>query len=230
MLKANAMKLFMKMPPKPHARLKHALIRLKSHNRGIAAIEFAMVLPLMVLTYVGVGEISELLLSDRKVVTLARSLSDLTAQLKTAADADISTIFSVAAPIMTPFSSSTVKMSISSVMFNTNAATPTVPTALVGWTAVSQGGTARSCTVPLTVVPNNTKADVTNIPSGVAVAGTTVIVADVAYPYVPMFGNNIVPGGAITINQTTYMRPRNVTIIPYTGTAYTNCSANTFTG
>ena len=95
---------------------------LHKDKRGIAAVEFALILPLMITAYLGVSEISELLTADRRVVTLARALSDLTAQYSKVSDDDLTNILTVANPVMVPFNASTVKIALSSIIFNTNPA------------------------------------------------------------------------------------------------------------
>ena len=56
---------------------------------GLAAVEFAMVFPIMVALYFGVVEISSAISVDRKATQVARTLSDLTSQSQTVADADL---------------------------------------------------------------------------------------------------------------------------------------------
>ncbi|MEN7537131.1 TadE/TadG family type IV pilus assembly protein [Aurantiacibacter flavus] len=53
------------------------LMRLLSCTRGVALIEFAYILPLMMLLYFGGMTVSELIAVDRKVTTAARALADL---------------------------------------------------------------------------------------------------------------------------------------------------------
>ena len=47
-------------------------------GRGVAAVEFAFLLPVIILLYVGAGELSEAVMTSRKVETLSRTLVDLT--------------------------------------------------------------------------------------------------------------------------------------------------------
>jgi Flp pilus assembly protein TadG len=54
--------------------------RLLRDKRGISAVEFAMLLPLMVTLYLGGVEVSQAVAVDRKVTLVARSLGDLVAQ------------------------------------------------------------------------------------------------------------------------------------------------------
>ena len=48
--------------------------------RGVAAIEFAMIVPIMLVMFFGTVEFSSGVAVDRKVTLMARTLSDLTSQ------------------------------------------------------------------------------------------------------------------------------------------------------
>ena len=76
--------------------------RLGTEIEAVAAVEFTLILPVMLLTYLGAGEIATVLSADRRVVTLARALSDLTAQYTTVADTDVTSILAVSGPVMMP--------------------------------------------------------------------------------------------------------------------------------
>ena len=205
------------------------LATLKRDKKGIAAVEFALILPLMMITYLGVAEVSLVLIADRRIISVARASSDLTAQLSTIADADINAVFDTAGPLMSPFAANTVKIAISSVLFNTNPGGSGLdPVPMVDWSVTKNGAAKRLCPA-LTVVNNNTAASPTVVPRGVTANGQAVIIADVSYAYTPMFGARVVPGGAITLKQTTYMRPRYITRIPFTGLTASQCNVN-FTG
>ena len=52
-------------------------------KRGVSAVEFALLTPIILLIYVGVAEIGNLLTVERRVETVASTAADLTAQVKT---------------------------------------------------------------------------------------------------------------------------------------------------
>jgi Flp pilus assembly protein TadG len=218
------------------------LARPGGDERGIAAVEFALVLPLMVTLYVGSSEVTQGVLASRKMAIVSRTLADLVAQQPTAAtspcataglcDSTMTAIFSAANAIMSPFSTAALSggvasltMTVSSVDFVANGATPAPATvangyeAYVRWSVTASSpnaGATRSCANKLTPVSNSTAPALDNLPSGLFGAGS-LIVADVTYNYQPTFGGSVLAwagsGGAtyVAMKNTTYMRPRNWT-------------------
>ena len=58
------------------------LQRFVKEERAIAAVEFALILPLMLLMYLGTAEGSRLFIMDRKVAVVAGSIGDLVARME----------------------------------------------------------------------------------------------------------------------------------------------------
>ena len=88
---------------------------LLNDRSGLAAVEFAMVFPIMVVLYFGVVEFSSAIAVDRKAPQVARTLSDLTSQSITVGDADIRNFGEAAKAIMTPYPPSPLVSSITEV-------------------------------------------------------------------------------------------------------------------
>ena len=57
-------------PPRLLARVRRPIQRLLRDKRGISAVEFAMLLPLMVTLYLGGVEVSQAVAIDRSIRTL----------------------------------------------------------------------------------------------------------------------------------------------------------------
>src|SRR3954452_22540431 len=73
--------------------------------RGIAATEFAMIVPIMLVLFFGTYEFSSGIAVDRKVTLGARTIADLTSQTSSSvADIDLKNFFAASASILTPYS------------------------------------------------------------------------------------------------------------------------------
>ena len=62
------------------AALRRLARKLARGQRGVAAVEFAFVLPVMLTAYFGIVEIGQGVMTDRKVTQLTRALGDLASQ------------------------------------------------------------------------------------------------------------------------------------------------------
>ena len=77
--------------------------RLRFAEAGTAAVEFALVLPIMLMLYIGFVEVSALITVDRKLQSAAGALGDLVARSDTTISAaTLTDYFQAASGIMTP--------------------------------------------------------------------------------------------------------------------------------
>src|ERR1019366_1911309 len=91
---------------------RRSLRNLAKDRSGIAATEFAVIVPVMLVMFFGTVEFSSGVAVDRKVTLMARTLSDLTSQSTTVADSDMTNFFAASAAIMTPYSSTPTQSTI----------------------------------------------------------------------------------------------------------------------
>jgi len=135
--------------------------RLISDRRGMSSIEFAMLLPVMVLLYLGGVEITSAIAIDRKVSQVARSLGDLVAQATNITAADMSNILGATSSIVQPYDDTRLQITVSSVQVDAQGH------AKVSWSD-TKNGTARAV------------GSVVTIPSALAVANTSLVFAEVS--------------------------------------------------
>ena len=177
------------MTSNPFIRLHAWTTRRTRDRRGTAAVEFAFILPLLVALYLGSVETTFAIIADRKVTNLTSTMADLVAQTKTVNNAEMSNIFKASAPIMQPYSTATLNMIITQVEVDSGGVST------VQWSeAGPYGGTAYTNGVPF------------ELPAGLDVADTCVIVAEVTYAYSSFLTYFI--GGTINLSDTFYLRPR----------------------
>jgi Flp pilus assembly protein TadG len=176
-------------------RMRRRAFELSTNNSGVAAVEFAMIIPLMAMLLVGTNEFSAGVAIDRKVTIMARTLSDLTSQNDKVTDAQLTNFFNASKAIMTPYSSAPVEGTITELWIN-----PTTLKARVQW---SQGANARS------------PGDIIEIPEALKIAGTYLIYSEVKYKYVPSVAWFINKANGITLSDVTFTRPRQSLCVMY---------------
>lgn len=209
--------------------------RLLRDDSGIAAVEFALILPMMLVIYFGCAELTQGLTATRRSSEVALALSNLVAEQASSVnltDSEIANVFASSSDIMTPFSTSTLKMTVSSVEFVTDSKASTGFDAKIRWTITNNGGTPRPCQI-LTAVANSSTPSATTMPTGIyptsGSAQATAIIADVVYTFTPSFGEKLLAwsskASSLTFTHTTYMRPRNEYSITYSGSTGTVCAA-----
>jgi len=161
--------------------------RFQDDKRGVSAVEFAMLLPLMLTLYLGTSEVSQGISADRKVTLTTRTVADLVSQVSSVNNADMTNSLNAAATVMAPFSSSNLKVTVTSVTIDATGK------ATVSWSDTFNG-TARA------------KGSTVTLPTALNVANTSLIWSEVQYSYKPVIG--YVVSGTLTLKDQIYMRPR----------------------
>lgn len=193
-------------------------VRALLSTRGVAAAEFALILPIMLLIYFGSTQITMGVMASRKVTLLSRTIADLVAQQPAGTsltDATMTSIFNAAAAVMTPFDITSLTMVVSAVDMVADTTAPSYNgyKAKIRWSATQgTGAVARSCQA-MTPVANGSSPSSTTLPQGLYAAGSMVI-ADVGYTYTPGFGGAFLAwssSAGFAMRNTAYMRPRNWT-------------------
>ena len=222
------------------ARARHLIAFVRSRT-GAAAVEFAIVLPVALLLYVGAAEVTDGVMASRRVTTVTKALVDLLSLQGTTTQAlstpvpgnavsanTLSALLISSGAMMAPEPTTTLTMTISAIDV-TNTTGGTCCSALVRW-SYTQGGTLRPCAVQITSLPSNSDYAASQIPGGLLPYGTQlpsplyVLVSDVGYTYQPTMSKNLL-NFAPSMQRTEYMLPRamgQVTTadLPGSGTQY----------
>lgn len=169
------------------------LFRALRDPRGVSAVEFALIAPLLIGLYVGAIELGNALTINRRTSAVASTAADLAAQVKTVTAADLKDIVAASSSILTPYPATSpfpLKIVLTSVVADDKNATK------VDWSYASNGGTARAC-----------KSAVT-LPAGLTQANSSVIMAEVTYAFTPLLNLSFANPGSFNMSRTFYARPR----------------------
>jgi Flp pilus assembly protein TadG len=170
------------------------------HTGGVAAIEFALVVPLVIIVYAGGFEIVQAATVNRKLTDTTVQLANVTTQYTAvAANPDLNNIFSASAQIMAPYPTGSLTIVVTEVQTDVNSH---------GTVAWSQGyPTASACLAKNSVVA---------LPAGFASPNSYYILVQTTYSYAPTIGSAFVH--TIPMSDQIFMVPRQSTQIPATGT------------
>ena len=170
------------------AAFQDALRRILPDRRGTALIEFAMVLPVLLLLFLGGYQLSDASACKRKVTITARALADITSQYTTLTTSEADTVLAAAQQIMAPYDLANAQVRVSEITLSSKK------NAKIIW---SRGRNTTARTVGTTL---------TDFPADLKIAkGDTYIFAEVSYSYDPKIGNLVPP---VSFEQTLYMLPR----------------------
>ena len=183
------------------------LSRLVRDRRGVSAVEFAFVAPLMVTLYLGCAEISDGVAADRKVSLIAGALANLTSSCSDSnansgscaantnpayniTTTEMNNILDASSAIIAPYNASKLTMKLSCLKIDGNGV------AKVQWSA-PRNTTGRSVGSVYSFSSSN---------SALAVKNSYLILSEVTYAYKPTVGYTIT--GTLTLSDQMFMAPR----------------------
>ncbi|MGO4171083.1 TadE/TadG family type IV pilus assembly protein [Bosea sp. TAF32] len=174
--------------------------RFCGNHGGVAAVEFAMALPVILVAYVGMVNIAQMVMVNRKMTQLTSTLSDLTARLPTVSTSEIGNIFNAAMTVLLPYDGQKAKMVIASIVIDANSI------ARVCWASSYPLGTSMPA-----------RGDTVTVPASARVANTSVIMAQASYAFTlpvsdkvfEFFGGKATNGAVTLGGNPIYTRPRN---------------------
>ncbi|HEX2816277.1 MAG TPA: TadE/TadG family type IV pilus assembly protein [Phenylobacterium sp.] len=167
--------------------------RIRSDQRGAAAVEFALIAPVAILLYCGFTELTMAMMAERRAAHAASVVADLVSQSTQVTGAQMTDIFIVGNAIMSPFPTPPLKLRVTSVTADQNG----IPR--VTWSKGSGMGAMVGGT------------QVSGFPPNLLVAGDSVIQADVQYAYTSPLQMTL--PNALTFNDTFYLKPRRSTTV-----------------
>jgi Flp pilus assembly protein TadG len=166
-------------------RMRQIFGRFAGDRRGVSAVEFALLAPLMIVLYVGCAEISDGVSANRKVTLTAAALANLAAQVSIISSSDMTNILDASSSVIAPYSTTKLKVTVSCINIDANR------NSTVKWSA-TRNGTLRTGTV--------------SIPTALAVANSQLILAEASFEYTPAAGQTVT--GTLNLSDKMYMTPR----------------------
>ena len=170
------------------------LLSLIRDRRGVSAVEFALLAPVMIAFYFGLAEFCQAFMAQKRVGHVASVVADLIAQADVVDADEVDDIFSVGELIMRPFPDAPLRQRVSSVRMESNNR------AEVAWSR-GAGLSARGEGTRVT------------LPAGLLSEGESLIMAEIRYDYDSPV-DHLLPG-LTRFEQTYYLRPRRVEHVIY---------------
>jgi Flp pilus assembly protein TadG len=163
--------------------------RLVRDNRALSAVEFALILPVMLTLFLGGTEITQGITIKRKTTIATRTIADLVAQGTNIDNAEMASIFAATGAVLSPYPAANLKMVISNIAIDANN------NASIVWSDGYNGGVARTVGSSVT------------LPAGLdAYPNTSLIWAEAEYTYTPTIG--YVVTGSLGLKDKVYLRSR----------------------
>ena len=160
--------------------------------RGVSAIEFALIAPLMLVIYFGLVEFCQGYMASRRASHTASIVADLVAQSDATTTQDLTSIFAIGDLIMRPFPAAPLSIRVSSVTIDANGV------ARIDWSQSNNKAlTAR--------VKNSVVSD---LPSGLIDKGESLILGETQFKYTSPVAQMIKT--PINFDRSYYLRPRTV--------------------
>lgn len=175
-------------------KLRRTLRRFGGERKGLAALEFAILAPMMIFVLFGSIELLDLLDTNQRVENAAASLADVVARDTEVSDDEVTGFWAALDMLMFPDTSTNVNIRITSVSVQTTSQ------ATVVWSE-AHGNMA----------PRQANSTIT-LPSGMMTPGTSIIYAEAQMDYQGPLG--LLLSGPLSLRHDAYRRSRLVDPIP----------------
>lgn len=149
--------------------------RLVRDRKGFAAVEFAMVVPIMLMLYIGSVEVCEGLFLQQRVTSISRDTADLIAQMPSVTPDDIQDIMRIADSLLGGYDPSVLKIEIVSILADAKG------DPYVEWSLAKDGS-----------VPFAKGEAYTTLEAGLLAPGQGIVISSVKYTYRPPIAHFII--------------------------------------
>ena len=170
---------------------------------GMAAIEFAMIVPIMAVMFIGAVELSQAIIVDRRVTAIAATTADLVARAETQiTQSDVTDIMRASSFIMAPYTRNQLQIVVRELQ-----SSPTSATIVKESWICTYNGTGQ------TLVCNCSNTART-VPGSLVGTNDAVVRAEVTYGYQPLVFDYFMKrnwgstGTSYNLSETIYQKPR----------------------
>lgn len=168
---------------------------------GLAAVEFALIAPVLGTMLLGTIELCNALECHQKVTMVASSAADLVAQASSVSSSDMTDVFNAASAIVYPFDRGNISIVISSVLSD-GAGNGTV-----AWSVANANGKKLNTNAPIVLSqPLMSTCDASGKCTPCAKGSCSVILSQVTYSYTSPIGKYFV--GSVPMSDYFFERPR----------------------
>ncbi|MGI4747376.1 MAG: TadE/TadG family type IV pilus assembly protein [Janthinobacterium lividum] len=171
-------------------RLRHFSDRLWHDRRGVAAVELALLSPILVMLFLGTFEVTQLIRVKTKMALAAQVIQNMVTGQNSATANSLAIAYSGGQRVMAPFAGSGLTAAVASVTF-----TSTGTASAVAWQTLLGGA------------PGMTKSAACTLAAKMSLGSDSVIVVKTTYAYTPVLSYML--GKSYALTQITYGRPRN---------------------
>jgi Flp pilus assembly protein TadG len=158
-------------------------------SRGVAAVEFALLLPILALLYFGIVELTQGAMTQQRASHVASTIGDLVSQSSSVTSDQVVDIFNVGDTVMYPYPTTTLKMRVSSLSADAKGVVT------VAWSK-GVGGLSKLAA----------GSSVSGLPTNVIGPNESVVMAESQYTYTSVFGQ-VMPS-PVVFSQKYYLHPR----------------------
>jgi Flp pilus assembly protein TadG len=156
-------------------------------ERGVSALEFALIAPVLILMYTGMAELSQGMTAQRRATHAASTLGDLVAQQSSITSYEAGKVLAAAKLVMMPFPTTTLKTRLTSISADGQGKIT------VDWSK-ADGLSAYGKTATITV------------PTGLLAANESLVMAEAQYTYTSPIAS-VLPK-PLVFSEKFYLKPR----------------------
>ena len=162
-------------------------------RRGVAAVEFALIAPVLILLYMGLAEVTMALMAERRSSHATAIVADLVSQDTLTTRAELTDTFSVAEEILSPFAASGMSVRITAIRADASGSPKVVWSHGKGLTALGKGST------------------VSGLPADLMAPFDNLIMSEMNYSFNSVL-KSVLPK-TMVFKQKYYLRPRKIDMV-----------------